>query len=132
MFVEQGIKERDALIDAVHDFLKTVDPEITRRDTMDAISGYGDFKQISKDQISVELRDLKGQMQQVAKLEDMQAGEPPLKTGIERRIPTKEESRLIKLVNDAKRKFQIPITDPATQLCLPLDELKKWMQTRTE
>lgn len=132
IFVEQGIKTRDALIDAVHEVLKGIDPEITRRDTMDAISGYGDFKPITKDKISVELRDLKGQMQQVAKLEDMQAGQPPLKTGVERRIPTKEESRLIKLVNDAKRKFQIPITDPNTQLRSSLDELKKRMQTRTD
>lgn len=132
VLVERGIKGRDALIDAVHGILQQADPEITRREAMDAISGYGDFKPLTKDAISVELRDLKGQMQQVAKLEDMQAGEPPLKTGVERRIPSKEESRLIKLVNDAKRKFQIPITDPNTQLRSSLDELKKRMANRTE
>ena len=87
---------------------------------------------MTKDQVSVELRDLKGQMQQVAKLEDMQAGEPPKKTGLERRIPSKEESRLIKAVNEAKRKFQIPITDPNTQLKSALDTLKTRMQTRID
>jgi hypothetical protein len=99
---------------------------------MDAISGYGDFRQLSKDEISVTLRGLKGQMQQVAKLEDMQAGKPPLKTGAERRVVTPEESKLIQQVNDAKRKFQIPIDDPNTQLRSSLDELKKRMQTRTQ
>lgn len=130
ILVEQGITERNALIDAVHDFVNRLDPTMTRRNTMDAISGYGDFSQLRKDEISVKLRDLKGQMQQVAKLEDMQAGKPPIKTGLERRIPTAEESRLIKLVNDAKREFQIPITDPNTQLKSSLDTLKARMRSR--
>ena len=53
---------------------------------------------------SVQLRDLRGQMQQVGKIEDMAAGEAPKKTGVERRAPTDEERRLIKLVNEAKKK----------------------------
>lgn len=132
LFVEQGIKQRDPLIDAVHGVLKEIDPTFTRRETMDAISGYGDFKQLSKDQISKELRDLKGQMQQVSKLEDMEAGRPPLKTGVERREVSKEESRLIKLVNEAKQKFQVPITDPNTQLKSSLDTLKTRMANRID
>lgn len=123
-FVAQGITERGALIEAVHGVIKDIDPTLTIRDTMDAISGYGNFKRLTKDEISVKLRDLKGQMQQVAKLEDMQASKPPLKTGTERRIPSDEERRLIKLVNEAKNKFQIPITDEATQLKSSLDTLK--------
>ena len=132
LMVEDGVSDRNELIDRIHEFLQQLDPEITRREAMDAISGYGKFKQLTKDQVSVELRDLKGQMQQVAKLEDMQAGEPPKKTGLERRIPSKEESRLIKAVNEAKRKFQIPITDPNTQLKSALDTLKTRMQTRID
>lgn len=131
LFVEQGVKKRDELIDAVHEALLEIDPKFTRREAMDAISGYGDFKQLTKDEISVQLRDLKGQMQQVAKLEDMQAGKPPLKTGVERRIPSPEESRLIKQVNEAKNKFQIPITDEATQLKSSLDTLKTRLKNRT-
>lgn len=131
LFVERGVKTRDELIDSVHSVLKTIDPNFTRRETMDAISGYGDFKQLTKDEISVKLRDLKGQMQQVAKLEDMQANRPPLKTGIERRIPSQEESRLIKLVNEAKNQFQIPIDDPSTQLKSSLDTLKTRLKNAT-
>ncbi len=130
-FVEDGVTERDELIDRVHDVLREINPEITRREAMDAISGYGDYKQLSKDAVSKELRDLKGQMQQVAKLEDMQEGKPPMKTGIERREVSIEESRLIKLVNEAKRKFQVPITDPNTQLKSSLDTLKKRIDSRT-
>lgn len=130
LFVEQGVKERDLLIDAVHGVLKEVSPEITRRKTMDAISGYGDFRQLTKDEISVQLRDLKGQMQQVAKLEDIQERKPPLKTGVERRAPSDEERRLIKLVNEAKRRFGIVVTDPATQLKSALESRKTYYRNQ--
>jgi hypothetical protein len=131
-FVEGGIKDRDELIDAVHKELKTLAPDIERREVMDAISGYGDYRPLTKTEVKNQLRDLKGQMQQVAKLEDMQAGQPPSRTGIERRIPSDEERRLIKLVNDAKREFQIPISDPDTQLKSSLDELKTRLINRTK
>lgn len=130
LFVEQGITERDPLIDAVHEVVQELVPEFSRRDTMDAISGYGDFKQLSKDEISVTLRDLKGQMQQVAKLQDIMAKQPPLKTGLERRAPSDEERRLIKLVNDAKRRFGIVITDPARQLQSALGARKTYYRNQ--
>lgn len=129
-FVEDGIADREKLIDAVHAELSKVVPEITRRETMDAISGYGDFKQLTKDQVSIQLRGMKGEMQQIAKLEDMAAKKPPLKTGIERRTPTEEERKLIKLVNDAKNKFQVPVSDPSRQLKSSLDTLKTTLTNR--
>ena len=123
-FVSTGIKDRDSLITAVHDVLKEIIPDITRRETMDAISGYGKYKLLSKDEISTQLRDLKGQMQQVAKLEDLQSKQPPLKTGVERRTPSDEERRLIKLVDEAKRKYGIQAVDKETQLKSALDSIK--------
>ncbi|MDD4891971.1 MAG: hypothetical protein PHU85_18785, partial [Phycisphaerae bacterium] len=123
-FVAEGVTNREALIDAVHSALKQVDPEITRRQTMDAISGYGDFKPLDKNAIKAKLRDLKGQMQQVGKLEDMQQGQAPAKTGVERRVPSDEERRLIQQVNDAKRRGGFTVTDPEAQLKSTLDSLK--------
>lgn len=122
--VRKGVKGRDALIDAVHEELKKTNPKITRRETMDAISGYGDFKQLDKEQAKVELRALKGEMQQVAKLEDMQGGKAPAKTGVERRAPSDEERQLIKQVNEAKKAGGFVVTDPAKQLASTLDSLK--------
>jgi hypothetical protein len=131
-FIESGITDREKLIDAVHNELQQILPDITRRETMDAISGYGDFKQLSKDEISVKLRGMKGEMQQIAKLEDMAKGVPPSKTGIERREPTAEERKLIKAVNEAKIQFQVPITDPATQLKSALDTRKALLKGQIE
>ena len=128
--VARGVRNRDKLIDAVHEVLQQAIPEITKRQTMDAISGYGDFKQLSKDEISVALRGMKGEMQQLAKLEDMAKGEPPKKSGTERRTPTDAERALIKEVNEAKFKFQVPVQDPATQLKSALDTLKTTLTNR--
>lgn len=123
-FVGSGIVDREALIDSVHAELKKVIPDVTRREAMDAISGYGKFKPLSSDEISVQLRDLKGQMQQLGKLEDMQKGQPPDKTGMERRPVSDAERRLIQQVNEAKRKGGFNVTDPAKQLKTSLDAVK--------
>jgi hypothetical protein len=72
-FIRQGVTERDPLIDAVHNVLKDIIPDISRRQTMDAISGYGDFRPLNADPIKAILRARKGEMQQVSKLEDLLA-----------------------------------------------------------
>lgn len=124
-FLAKGVKEREPLIDAVHGAVKDIAPDMTRRQVMDAISGYGDFKPLSKDAVSVKLRDLKGQMQQVAKISDMvEKGTAPLKTGVERRVPSAEERSLIKEVGETKKRLNIQTTDPATQLKSALDAAK--------
>lgn len=123
---------RDKLVDAIHGIIAKQVPDITRREIQDALSGYGDFKQLTKDEISVKLRGYRGELQQIAKLEDMAAGKPPLKTGVERRSPTDDERALIKAVNEAKIKFQVPITDPATQLKSALDTRKTQIENQTK
>ena len=129
-FVREGIITREPLIDAVHGVLKEIVPDIERRETMDAISGYGDFKQLSKDEVKVKLRDLKGQMQQIGKLEDMAAGQPPKKTGVERREPSMAEKELIKLVNAEKERGGYKVTDPEKQLKSALASYKTRLNTQ--
>jgi len=46
-FVEQGVRGRESLLDAVHNALREVMPDMTRRETMDAISGYGEYRSTS-------------------------------------------------------------------------------------
>ncbi len=130
LLVQQGVTEREPLIDAIHRVLADAIPGLTRRDAMDAISGYGDYRQLSKDAVSVQLRGMKGEMQQLAKLEDMAAGKPPLKSGLERRTLTEAERQLVKKVNESKFAFQVPMTDPATQLKSALDTYKTTLKNR--
>lgn len=122
--VENGVTDREALIDAVHADLKEAVPNITRRQTMDAISGYGVFRPAPKDPTSVILRDLKGQMQQVGKLEDMAGGQAPRKTGFERRSPSDIERGLIRDVGEAKRAGGYESTDPEAELASGLQSMK--------
>ena len=104
-FVEQGavdkfpVEQRAIeLVKLVHNALMDIDDELTQRDVMDAISGYGKYKKLSKDEISVKLRDYKGQMQQLAKLEDLLATGTFEPTGVEKRTPSDEEAILISKV----------------------------------
>jgi hypothetical protein len=126
----QGIREREALIDKIHAALKLIDPEITREETMRAFSGYGNYTTLSKEEIDVGLRDLKGQTQQVLKIEAIEARKPLEKTGTERRTPSDEERRLIKVVNELKRRFGVVVTDPETQLKSALQSRKTYYTNR--
>lgn len=124
-FVREGVTTRDALVTAVHDAIRDVAPGMSRRDVMDAISGYGKYRAFTKDEVRAKLRDLKGQLQQVAKLEDLARGVAPKKTGVERRTPSDEERRLIKELNEMKRRHpEIVQDDPAIQLKSALDTMK--------
>lgn len=131
-FVRQGITEREPLIDAVHGALKEALPEATRKDIRDAISGYGQFKELSKDEAKVVLRDLKGQMQQISKIEDMtERGQLPAKTGVQHREPSAEERQLLKEVNKIKKELGLESTD-ANQLKSALDAAKTRTRNRIE
>lgn len=123
-FLAEGVTSRRELIDKVQKAVREVFPETQRRQVIDAISGYGDFTQLSKDEVSVRLRDLKGQLQQISKLKDMSEGKAPAKTGMERRDPSDTERGLIKEVNEAKKAGNYEVTDPAKQLASALSTMK--------
>lgn len=122
--VREGVNTKEKLVNKVHSILKKIIPDITKREVSDAISGYGKYQRLSTEEVKVKLRDLKGQLQQVSKLEDLQNKKPPLKTGRERRAISDEERRLIKQVENAKKEYNIQPTDPETQLRSALDSVK--------
>lgn len=128
--IEEGVKGRDAIVDAVWSDLKEAVPAITRSEAADAISGYGKFKTLTHDEITDQLRDLKGQLQQVAKLDDMEAGRAPKKTGVERRTPSDEERNLQKKVEAKKKDGGYVVTDPERQLRTALQAVKRNLDNR--
>jgi len=114
--VESGIKPREDVIDAVHSELGNMGLELTRSQVMEAMSGYGEYRELSKDEISVKIREHKGEIQQLLKLQDMAAGRAPKRSGVEQREKGDVERQLTKQVNEAKKKGGYEITDPDTQL----------------
>ena len=94
------------------------------RGVIDAISGYGQYRELSTDAVSVEARDIIGQMQQIAKLDDMiRLDEEAKATGVEQREPTEDEVALIKEVNIAKKEGDFGPSKEAV--------LKSWVATAT-
>ena len=128
--VESGIEGRENVIEAVHEELLDMGLDLSRSETMQAMSGYGEFRELAKDEVSVKVRGVKGEIQQLLKLEDMQAGQAPQKTGIERRKPTEEERRLTKKVNEEKKRGGYVVTDPARQLKSALNTAKTALRNR--
>lgn len=119
--IQSGVKGRDAVLKSVHASMETVIPGLTSEETMKAIAGYGIYSLLDREAVSEELRKVTGELQQLSKLSDMAKGIPPQKTGVERRTPSDEERRLIKLVEEAKRRGGYRVTDPLTQLRTALE-----------
>ena len=128
----QGANTRVKLVDQVHAKLAEIFPGITKRETSDAISGYGQFRKLSTEEVDETLRDIKGQLQQLSKLEDMAAGIAPAKTGVERKVPSAEERALTKQVEEAKRKGGFNVTDPVKQLKTALEARKTRLKNQIE
>lgn len=129
-FVKSGVKDREKLIDSVWGVLQRALPDVTRRETMDALSGYGQYTRLDPTPYKAILRDLRQQMQQIAKLEDMSAGQSPKRTGQERQLLSDEGRRLTKQVEEAKLKGGYTQTDPATQLRTPLQEVQRRLENQ--
>ena len=124
---------RDDAVAAVHEFMQTLDPDITLRETMDAISGYGKWRLLDKDELKAEVRRRKGELQELAKLEDMAEGRAPARTGFERQDPSDARRDLIKKVNDAKRQGGYSLPDPETQLKSSVQSLRtRWENEITD
>lgn len=122
--VAEGVVTRGKMLAEVHKVLQGVDSSITKRDSLHAISGYGRFTVLNKDEIPTIARDLTSQLLQVAKLQDMQEGRAPSITGRQRDKPSDKERRLIQRVFEAKRRGGFSVVDPETQLKSALETIK--------
>lgn len=129
-YVRSGVSTLNELVDAVYPHLRTIAPELTRDQAMDAITGYGTFAELDKEPAKVLLRELKGIGQQVGKLRDMAAGKAPKKTGVEQRTRGDEERRKIKEVNEAKKRGGFVVTDPERQLKSAQDAIKTRLENQ--
>ena len=114
--VEFGITDPEEVIDGVHEALQEVFEDVTRREAMDAMSGYGQYSTPSQEPNDKIIRDLNAQFQQMAKLDDMKQGIAPKKSGRGRDEPSPDLRELIREVNEMKRNSKYFVTDPEAQL----------------
>jgi hypothetical protein len=131
LLYREGITDRVGQEKAIQEIItKRVDPSMSLQDIQDLMSGYGKYKELSKDPIKVGVRDIVGQIQQVRKLLDFFQSKAPSKTGVERRIPSEIERNWIKVVNEAKKVFGVITTDPAKSLKSALDSINTRLKNR--
>ncbi len=129
-FIRSGTRGAKNVVDKVHAAIEQIVPDITQRQTSDLISGYGDFRPLSKEEAKVHLRETKGELQQLSKLEDLLNDKVPLRTGVERREISRREKELIRRVNKLKQKVQPKQIDSERQLRTALQAQKARMETQ--
>ena len=130
LFVKQGTKKIEPLLKKIHDVIKEINPDITLRETQDALTGYGKFTVPKQDAVSKIVADLKGQALELGKIEDIESGKPLKKTGFLRGMMSAGRRRLVAKVNEWKRKFGVVTTDPETQLASALDSRKTYYKNQ--
>jgi hypothetical protein len=125
--VQSGVITVEGVVDSIYTAIKSMDIEVTKRDIRDAISGYGITATMSKDAMAVQLRELKHQMRLVSALEDAQAGQSPLRSGLQRDRPSDMVRELDRQVKQAMRESGIDSTKtrtPEEQWKTALDAVK--------
>lgn len=132
--IEDGIITLDGVVDNIHESLKDVFEDITKREIRDAISGYGKSKQPNKDELATQLREIKRQGKLVSGLEDAmglngEAPKRPARSGYQREEPSQKVRDLQKQIQKALRENGLEIEknvqDPETAWKSALEKYKK-------
>lgn len=130
IFYANDITKLDPMIDALQGVLKKFLPEITRQQTMDALSGRGTFTLPSQDSIKKGIRDLSTQARLVGHQIDVEAGRPLPRTGPQRDKMSDAARRELQKLEELKRKFGVKVTDPVAQLESALQAQKTYLSNR--
>jgi len=114
-YVEDGMRDLDKVTDAVHADLKAVLPGISRTEALHALSGYGDYKPPSLEEVDVAVADLRGQGQLTSQELALKAKQAPERSGKGRHPPTDKQRRIQLRVNELKRRGGYVTTDQKAQ-----------------
>lgn len=123
-FIEEGITDGNEVVEAVHNELRQIIPEITLEETRDAISGYGNWKPLTHDDVLDRYREIKQEQQLVAKIRDLEEQGAMRRTGTERQEMTQLARDLNKQVHALKIKYGMTTTEE-NQLPSALESYKK-------
>lgn len=128
MLWDQGIRTHDKMIDALHGILKEFIPDISRQETMDALSGRGRFWQASQDATKKGVRDISAQSRLISHQMDVVAGKPLPRTGYQPDKMSDAARRELQKLEDLKRQYGVKVTDPSSQLASVLTARKTYLR----
>ena len=103
-YFDEGVISAKDIIDKIHEDLKDKFPGVDKESIMDAISGYGKQEKQTKDELAAKYNDIKQQIKNMRKLEDLERGERPLVNSTEKREPSPELKSLRDKVKEAMDK----------------------------
>ena len=127
---ESGVRDRNQLVAETHRIVKDSLPDMTPDQVRDAISGYGEYKQPTKDVVLKDFMDIKAQLRKLAQLQAATAGQHPLKTGKGRHEPSAEVRRLTAEVNEAMKKLGLAGESDTKTLRAPVDRIKTHLENQ--
>lgn len=106
-FMDAGVTGRDANTQAVLDVVKKHVPDITFNEVRDAQSGYGKYAGLSENQLRIMEATNNQERRALAKLDEIEAGNFPKKTGREAVPPTEEGKTLLAKVREGMKRLKI-------------------------
>lgn len=123
-YIREGVDDFGKVIKSVTADLAPTVPELSERQVMDALSGYGKISTPSKKADLVKLREFKTLARLTSQLQDAMKGIVPLKTGKQRDKATQRVRELQQQVNEARKKVGIERVSESEQLASGLDASK--------
>lgn len=130
--VEGGIDNINDLSQAVLDMISVENPDITLRDIRDAITKYGRTINPTQDAIQKEINLMKRLGRLISGLEDVDNGERPLRSGLQREKPTQEERRMQRELREKMKDLPLDHADLEKQWKTALDATKSRLQNQIE
>lgn len=106
-FVEGGAKDINELVDQIKEAIKDVAPDASKREIRDAITRYGETRQLSKDEIDTKLRGMRRMGRLISSLEDVMNKKRPMRSGLQRDKPSDEERKLQREIKEGMKDLPV-------------------------
>lgn len=139
--VASGVSDIDTLVAKVKEAVADTYPNATDREIRDAITDYGRVLNMSKDEISAEVRRLRALGRMISAIEDVSAGKRPLRSGLQRdrmdaelRAKSKELRQLMKNLpvdqETMDRELKTALDAAKTRVRNRIEDLQREIDTR--
>lgn len=130
--VDSGVRGLDPVFDRVMQDLGSLFPDATRRQMMDAFSDYGKSTPATAKEADRHRAEIRREAQLTSAITDVESGIAPRATGKGRNPLSAAGRALTRLLNEAKRRFNIQPADPAAALRSALDARKTYYHNRMQ
>lgn len=130
--VEMGVRDIDTLSQKILDMVSEEHPEITLRDIRDAITKYGKTINPTKDAIQKEINLMKRLGRLISAMEDVDQGNRPLRSGLQREKPTQQERQMQRDLREKMRDLPLDHAELDKEWKNTLETIKSRLRNQIE